>query len=82
MDEKLKKIKCVLCEKEAYILIRVECASDSSFFSSAGICCECFKDGNIDEKIFLKNKDFIGNQMETAKDRMDYWKKELKNLNQ
>ena len=77
--EDLKKLKCELCGRESYILIQIEVASDT-FGRNRGICPECFNGGGIEEKIFLKNKKFIGEQLDSAKERVDYWKKELENF--
>jgi len=57
MDEELKKLKCELCDRECFMLIQIEVASDS-WGGGKGICGRCFKNGDIEEKVFLKNKQF------------------------
>lgn len=78
--EKIKKLECYLCEKDKFLLIGVDVASDSYFPAGKGVCTECFKEGNIDEKIFLKHKNFIKENIGIAKEREEYWQGELKKL--
>ena len=79
MKEELKQLKCELCGKEHFILIQVEVATDS-FGGRKGICAECFKNGGIEEKIFLQRKKFIEEQIDVAIERKAYWEKYLKEL--
>jgi hypothetical protein len=79
VEDGLRKLKCSLCDHEKYILINVEVAGDS-WAPRLGICTDCFKDGNIDEKIFYRNKEFIEDQLRTSKGRVKFWSNELNNL--
>ena len=79
IKEEMKQLKCELCGKEHFILIQVEVATDA-FGGRKGICCECFKNGEIEDKIFLKRKKFIEEQIEVAIERKQYWEKNLKEL--
>ena len=79
MKDELKQLECELCGKKCYILIQIEIATDS-FGGRKGICGECFQNGGIDDKIFLKHKKFIEEQIENAVERKQYWEKELETL--
>ena len=77
--EEIKKLKCELCGKECFMLIEVSVASDS-WIGNKGICCGCFKNGEIEEKVFLKHKKFIEEHIESAEERKKFWQKELDEL--
>ena len=80
MDEELKKLQCELCGTEHFLLIQVEVASES-WGGRKGVCSQCFKNGNIEERIFLKHKSFIEQQIESIESRKQFWTKELNSLN-
>jgi len=80
MKDELKKLKCELCGSLNYLLVRIE-VSDDGFSPPKGICCSCFKGGNLSEKIFLKQKDFIKDQLQSALDRVKFWEDNYKELN-
>lgn len=77
--EEIKKLKCELCGKECFLLVEIKVASDT-WIPDKGICCQCFKNGDIEEKIFYKHRGFIETQIEVANERKEYWEKELKNV--
>ena len=56
MIKPLKKLKCELCEKEVYILVKVEISGDSYFTGQTGVCWNCFKLGKLDEQFFIRAK--------------------------
>ena len=78
-EYELKQLKCELCGKECFMLIHIVIATDS-FGGVKGICNKCFKNGKIEDKIFLKQKSFIEEQIESAVERKQFWEKELKSL--
>ena len=75
--EELKKLKCELCGEEAFMLVQIQCATDVAFNPIKGICYSCFKKGELDEKIFMKTKKFIEEQIKSANDKKEFWSKEL-----
>ena len=79
MEEELKKLKCELCDEEHFILIQIEVATDV-WGGRKGICCKCFNNGNLEEKIFLKQRKFVEDQIESAKEREKYWGEQLKEI--
>lgn len=81
MTDDLKMLTCSLCDKDTYMLIKIELASDS-WGSVSGVCSKCFKEGNIDEKIFLKQKKFLREQLKHATSRVEYWDQKLTDLKQ
>ena len=78
--EEFKKLKCFVCEKEVMFVIPLEIAGDHPFFRNYGVCFECFKKINLDENIMLKSCEYIKEQLENARERVDYWEKELKDI--
>ena len=73
----MKKLTCELCNTEHFILIKIEVASDT-WMSPKGICTQCFKNGDIDERIFLHHKNFIQKQIDGLEDQKKIWQEELK----
>ena len=63
------------------MLLKVEIASDT-FLNTRGICLTCFRNGDIEEKAFHKQKEMITEQIEHIQERLDYWKEELSNFNE
>lgn len=79
MDE-LKKLKCDLCGDDVFVLIQIQCATDVAFSPHKGVCYNCFKKGELDERVFMKTKEFINEQIKSAKEREEFWGTELKKL--
>lgn len=79
MNNELKKLQCVLCVKMCFLLIQIEIATDT-WGGRKGVCCECFKNGNIEEKVFLKQKSFLNEQIMKAEESKKFWEEELKSL--
>jgi len=82
IKEELKKLKCELCGEKAFALIPMRFATDIAFNPNKGICLECFKKGNIDERMLMKTNIFINEQIESAKQKKEFWSKELKRINE
>jgi len=79
MDE-LKKLKCELCEEDVFVLIPIQCATDVAFSPNKGVCYSCFKKGELDEKIFMKTRKFVEDQVKAANERKEFWSKELEKI--
>ena len=80
MKDKIEKLECRLCGAKHFLLIQVEVAGDLPFGNRNGVCSKCFKDGELEEKIFLKNKEFVQNQLASAKEGVNTWEEELKKI--
>ena len=78
--EEFKKLKCELCGEEAFVLIQIECATDVAFSPHKGVCYSCFKKGELDERVFMKTKEFIEQQIKSSDERKVFWGKELEKL--
>ena len=78
--EKIKKLECYLCGSKVLILIMIQTASDSFLFTNKGICYECFKKGEIEERFFIKAKRYVQEQLEHAEDRVKTWQEEFEKL--
>lgn len=79
MEDQIKKLKCELCGNESFMLVSIEVATDT-WGGRKGICPKCFKDGDVEEKVFLQNKKFLEEQIISAGDRKSFWEKELAKL--
>ena len=79
-EKELEKRKCYLCDKEVLVLVKVETAMECGFFSSIGICTECFKHTSLDNKILAKARKVIEENIEASTQRTNYWINELKKL--
>ena len=80
MEKEEVKIKCWLCEKEYLVLISIEVADERFFNPAQGICWDCFKEGNLDERLFSKSKKRIEENIEGAEKNKKFWEEKLKEL--
>lgn len=79
MEEKIDKLECELCGSKNLLLIKVEVAGEN-FFKQQGVCCKCFKNGDIEERVFLKSKKFCESQLQSVKERLKYWEETIESL--
>jgi hypothetical protein len=79
-DAEFKKLKCGLCGKTSFVLIQVQLAGEMFNLRHQGICYSCFKEGEIDQKLFFKNEEYCMDQVRDASDRLKFWKKEYSTL--
>jgi len=78
--EELKPLKCALCEKEGYLLIDINHASNNMFTGNQGICRECLKLPDLEQRFYKKSRAFIESQIENAQISLDHWKEVLAEL--
>jgi len=71
-------IVCSVCGKKVFIVVNVNLAVNHSPFSWKGICIECLKSNDLEERIHKKNKAWYEDNIEKTKQTLEQWQNMLK----
>jgi len=81
VEEELQLLTCELCDKKKKLLIKIEVAGESMLSYNKGICTDCFKNGEIEEKMIIKSDKYAKEQLRHAEERVKLWKQNIKDIN-
>jgi hypothetical protein len=79
-NREIERLKCDLCGKLSLVLIQVHIPGEFFDMRSKGICYNCFKEGQIDDKIFVKNQKYCEEMIKDCKEKTRIWESELKKI--
>ena len=75
--KKIELLTCEFCKKECFFLLDIRVAENVAWGISRGICSDCFRKADFDDKFIGHHRETVENKLREAEQDVCNFKEEL-----